>query len=153
MANVTVIPAEAWKPFLDDFARDHRGWLVTIEWRGPAARRREIVRRATLDAISLTEPDAAGVPRLTIRVRGGLGHPAARLEQHTLADPHALTAASGADPAYRGLHVQTRCGEAVFVCVWREEPADASADRRGSDARQDPAPPARPPLAAIMRRP
>lgn len=30
------IPAESWKPFLDAFTRQHRGWLVRIDDAEPA---------------------------------------------------------------------------------------------------------------------
>ena len=43
--NTREIPAADWRPFLEQFSRDHRAWLATIERIAGASRQIDVVER------------------------------------------------------------------------------------------------------------
>jgi hypothetical protein len=105
------IPVPQWDPFLDQFSREHRAWLASIERAAPGAPPRVEVGECPLRSI---ETDAVRGIEISFR------HGAVRVEA-----PKTLRVDETDEGAARGLEIEDWSGERVRLRLRVAEPPGA----------------------------
>jgi Family of unknown function (DUF5335) len=104
------VPAVEWAPFLEQFGRDHRGWLATVE-RAQRGRSPEIeVRERPLIAI-VSESRADRVVDIQFHFHPDLQP----TDQIHVSSPRAVYVELNDDGAAQGMEIENARGERVHV--------------------------------------
>jgi hypothetical protein len=104
------VPAPEWRGFLEQFGRDHRGWLATVERRYPGISSAIEIRERPLVAIETRGEDGSIVD---IQVHF---HPDMRPDDRiTIALPKTIRVELNDDGAAEGVEIESARGERVHI--------------------------------------
>jgi len=101
------IPREDWRPFLDAFSREHRGWLVSIDVLGPEVGAQHEASDIPLEGVAADERDDL--------ISVFAGRDADRHVAHTVPAPIGVAVQQTAEGADEALQIRSRDGDTTIL--------------------------------------